>query len=180
MGLSFTIAAGLRQRSHSQVWVPWTHGYILLPQFRDSDNLEGHVPLFISPRNRVVWLYPQAGFPLRRLLRLAGLRWRYLKLPSRECDLILIWTASCIAYRYPRKCMLITRIHGNVFVNSFSSNGFTCHINIIITMCCNVQIICFGVWEPLLLVVTAYRTVTMKNRKLISVSFIGCRRSRGP
>jgi hypothetical protein len=32
---------------------------ILLSQIRDSPNLEGHVPVFISPRNRVVQIYPQ-------------------------------------------------------------------------------------------------------------------------
>jgi hypothetical protein len=49
MGLSFTVAADARQRSHS-----------LLSQIRDSPNLEGQVPVFISPRNRVAQLYPQA------------------------------------------------------------------------------------------------------------------------
>jgi hypothetical protein len=50
-GLSFTIAAGTRQRSHSRVRVPcdW-RSYITV-----SDS----------------------NFPFRRLLRLAGLRWRY-------------------------------------------------------------------------------------------------------
>jgi hypothetical protein len=33
---------------------------ILLPQIRDSPNLEGQVPVFISPRNRVARLQPQA------------------------------------------------------------------------------------------------------------------------
>jgi hypothetical protein len=37
-----------------------THDHILLSQIRDSPNLEGQVPVFISPRNRVAWLYPQA------------------------------------------------------------------------------------------------------------------------
>jgi hypothetical protein len=37
-----------------------THGHILLPQIRDSFNLEGQVPVFISPRNRVAQLYPRA------------------------------------------------------------------------------------------------------------------------
>jgi hypothetical protein len=41
----------------------------------DSSNLEGQVPLFISPRNRVI--PPGIGFPLRRPLRLSGLWWRY-------------------------------------------------------------------------------------------------------
>jgi hypothetical protein len=37
-----------------------THDHILLSQIRDSTNLEGQVPVFISPRSRVAWLYPQA------------------------------------------------------------------------------------------------------------------------
>jgi hypothetical protein len=37
-----------------------THDHILLSQIRDSTNLEGKVPVFISPRNRVARLYPQA------------------------------------------------------------------------------------------------------------------------
>jgi hypothetical protein len=51
-GLSFTIAAGPRQRSHSR-------DHILLSRVRDSPNLEGQVPVFIYPRNRVARLYPQ-------------------------------------------------------------------------------------------------------------------------
>jgi hypothetical protein len=46
------VDAGPRQLSHSQVRVP--------PQIRDSPNLEGQVPVFISLRNRVAQLYPQA------------------------------------------------------------------------------------------------------------------------
>jgi hypothetical protein len=38
-----------------------THDHILLSQIRDSPNLEGQVPVFISPRNRVARLYPQAS-----------------------------------------------------------------------------------------------------------------------
>jgi hypothetical protein len=51
-----------------------THGHILLSQIRNSRNLEGHVPVFISPRNRVAQLYPQALGSLFRCLRHAGLR----------------------------------------------------------------------------------------------------------
>jgi hypothetical protein len=70
MDQSFTIAAGPRQRSHSQVRVPpgWgsleseavrvKYGHVL-PHIRDSPNLEGQVPVFISPKNRVAQLYPQ-------------------------------------------------------------------------------------------------------------------------
>jgi hypothetical protein len=58
MGLSFTIAAGPRQRSHSRSESPGDH--FLLFQTRDSPNLEGQVHVFISPRNRVAQLYLQA------------------------------------------------------------------------------------------------------------------------
>jgi hypothetical protein len=37
-----------------------TPDYILLSQFWDSPNLEGQVPIFIFPRNRVAQLYSQA------------------------------------------------------------------------------------------------------------------------
>jgi hypothetical protein len=40
--------------------VPRTHDQILLSQFWDSPNLEGQVPIFISPRNRMAQLYHQA------------------------------------------------------------------------------------------------------------------------
>jgi hypothetical protein len=53
LGLPFTTAAVPRQRSHS-------HDHILLPQIGHSPNLEGQVPVFISPMNRVARLYPQA------------------------------------------------------------------------------------------------------------------------
>jgi hypothetical protein len=54
-----------------------THDYILVSQIQDSPNLEGQISEFISPRNRVDQLYPQALFPFLHLLRLVGLRWRY-------------------------------------------------------------------------------------------------------
>jgi hypothetical protein len=38
----------------------WTYDYILLSQIRDFPNLEGQVPLFIYPRNKVAKLCPQA------------------------------------------------------------------------------------------------------------------------
>jgi hypothetical protein len=37
-----------------------TRDLILLSQIRDPRNQEGQVPVFISPRNRVAQLYPQA------------------------------------------------------------------------------------------------------------------------
>jgi hypothetical protein len=40
-----------------------THDHILMSPIRDSPNLEGQVPVFISPRNRVAQLYSQALVP---------------------------------------------------------------------------------------------------------------------
>jgi hypothetical protein len=60
MGLSFTFAAGPRQLSYSQVRVSrdsWP--YFTIPDSRLL-NLEGQVPVFISPGNRVARLYSQA------------------------------------------------------------------------------------------------------------------------
>jgi hypothetical protein len=37
-----------------------THDHILLSQIRDSPNLEGQVPVFISPSNRAAQFHPQA------------------------------------------------------------------------------------------------------------------------
>jgi hypothetical protein len=37
-----------------------THGHILLSKIRDPSNLEGQVPVFVSPGNRLAQLYPQA------------------------------------------------------------------------------------------------------------------------
>jgi hypothetical protein len=59
-GLSFTVAAGPRQRSFLWSETRRAHDHILLSQIRDSPNMEGQVPIFISPRNRVAQLYPQA------------------------------------------------------------------------------------------------------------------------
>jgi hypothetical protein len=69
-GLSFKIAAGPRQRSHSRVRVQW-----------DS---------------RPYFTFPDSGLPFRRLLQLTGLRWRYLTPPPHGI-LILSQSQSYIA-----------------------------------------------------------------------------------
>jgi hypothetical protein len=52
--LALAIAVILKSESRR------THGHILLSQIRDSPNVGDHVPVFMSPRNRVTQLYPQA------------------------------------------------------------------------------------------------------------------------
>jgi hypothetical protein len=52
--LGLATALNLGSESHGAL------DHILLSQIRDSPNLEGQVPVFIFPRNRVAQLYPQA------------------------------------------------------------------------------------------------------------------------
>jgi hypothetical protein len=54
--LQLVLAGAVIIRSESR----GTHSHILLSQIRDSPNLKGQVPVFISPRNRMARLYPQA------------------------------------------------------------------------------------------------------------------------
>jgi hypothetical protein len=60
MGLSFTIAVGLRQRIHSQVRVSQETWPIFTVSDSRAPNLEGQVPVFISPRKRFAHLHTQA------------------------------------------------------------------------------------------------------------------------
>jgi hypothetical protein len=83
MGLSFIIAAGPRQRSHSQVLVPRNSW----PNFTVSDSRlpqpGGSGPRIYIPQEQGGPVIPPGiGLPFRRLLRLAGLRWRYSTAPQ--------------------------------------------------------------------------------------------------
>jgi hypothetical protein len=64
MGLSFTIAVGPRQRSHSQVRVPDSR-----PPQTGGPGLHIYIP---QEQGGPV-IPPGTGFPFRRLLQLAGL-----------------------------------------------------------------------------------------------------------
>jgi hypothetical protein len=89
MGLSFTIAAGPHQGSHSRVRVRGTHDHILLSQIRDFPTLEGQVPVFIFTRNRVSQLYFQAlGSFFVTSYDLQGYSW------TNECENIIIIAES--------------------------------------------------------------------------------------
>jgi hypothetical protein len=82
--LPFTFAAGPRQRSQSWVRDPRDS----LPYFSVSDSRlsqpRGPGPrIYIPQEHGGLVIPPGTGFPFRRLLRLAGLRWRYSKPPPR-------------------------------------------------------------------------------------------------
>jgi hypothetical protein len=81
-GLSFTIVAGPRQRSHSQIRVPrdsWPH--VTVSDSRLPPTWRARSPYLYPPGTGWPGYTPGTGFPFRRLLRLAGLRWRYSNPP---------------------------------------------------------------------------------------------------
>jgi hypothetical protein len=61
-GLSFTISAGPRKRSHSRVLFPQDY-HILLPLIRNFPNLEDKDPVVLSPRNMMTHLTPYRTAP---------------------------------------------------------------------------------------------------------------------
>jgi hypothetical protein len=89
MGLSFTNAAGPRQRSHSRVRVPrdsW-------PYFSVSDSRLPQpggpgLRIYIPQKQGGPVIPPGTGFPFRRLLRIAGLLWKT------KSELLYDWTRS--------------------------------------------------------------------------------------
>jgi hypothetical protein len=84
-GLSFTAAAGPRQRSYSGVRDPrgsWP--YFTVPNSRLPQPGGPGLRLYIHQEQGSRVIPPGAGFPFRRLPRLAGLRWRYSYAPPRE------------------------------------------------------------------------------------------------
>jgi hypothetical protein len=83
-GLSFRTAAGPHQRSHSQVRVPRDSQLNFAVSDSRLPQPGGQSPRIYFPQEHGGPVMPQGtGFPFRRLLRLAGLRWRYSNPPPR-------------------------------------------------------------------------------------------------
>jgi hypothetical protein len=113
MGVSFTTAAGPRHRNHFQVRVP--HGS--WPYYTVSDSRlpqPGRLGprLYIPQEQGGPVIPPDTGFPFRRLLWLAGLRWMYWTPPSYNSSV-----------RTPRK-IRVTCYQECLFTGSLSSNGW--------------------------------------------------------
>jgi hypothetical protein len=71
-----------------------THDLILLYEVRDSSNLKGSGHRIYIPQEQGSPVIPTGtGFHFRRLLRLAGLRWRYSTTPPH---------ANCITFFHAR------------------------------------------------------------------------------
>jgi hypothetical protein len=99
MGLSFTVAAlasAVISRSESQR----THDHTLLSPIRDSLNREDRVPYLYSPGTGWPGYTPSTWFPFLRLLRLAGLRWRYSTQPPHG---IVYWDLNFAPLITPRR-----------------------------------------------------------------------------
>jgi hypothetical protein len=52
--LAFATTVFIGSESHG------TYDHILLSEIQDSPNLEGQIPVFVSPKKKVAQLYPQA------------------------------------------------------------------------------------------------------------------------
>jgi hypothetical protein len=113
-GLSFTIAVGPRQRSHSRVRVRGAYDHILLSQILDSPSLEGQVP---QEQGDPV-IPPGTGFRFSRLLRLVGRRWRYSTSPPHGEPTVKLLVLVIEPRRGPHKkrffhYCLFSRFQGN-------------------------------------------------------------------
>jgi hypothetical protein len=89
MDLSFTIAAGPRQRSHSQVRIPrdsWPHFTVSDLRLPQPGGQSPHI--YIPQEQGGLVIPPGTGFPFRRPERLAGLRWRYSTPPPHGINVI--------------------------------------------------------------------------------------------
>jgi hypothetical protein len=81
-GLSLTIAADPRQRSHSRVripWDPWSYFTV-----SDSRLVQPGGPgpyIYIPQEHGGQVISPGTGFSFRHFRRLTGLRWRYSNVP---------------------------------------------------------------------------------------------------
>jgi hypothetical protein len=97
-GMSFTIAAGPRQRGHYEVRVPqdswpyFTASDSWLPQPGGTDPC-----IYIAQEKGGPVITPSTEFPFHRLLRLAGLRWRYSTAPPHgwRCFLFRVPQGNC-------------------------------------------------------------------------------------
>jgi hypothetical protein len=111
-----------------------THGS-LLSQIRDSPNLEGQVPVFMSPTNRVTWLCPQA---LGSLFVASYDSQGYGKSIRPRLHIGVTLLASIVLLITPLHeqskkhslqqnlyCCMRIRCRGNVFTEPLPSNGST-------------------------------------------------------
>jgi hypothetical protein len=92
-GLSYTIAAGPRQRSHSWIWIPLDSWPCLIVSDLKLRQPGGPGPrVYINQAQGGPLILPGTGFPFRRLLWLAEIRWRYSIQPSHRIAFLITIT----------------------------------------------------------------------------------------
>jgi hypothetical protein len=111
MGIPFTIAAGPRQRIHSWDRVPrdsWPYFAVSdsrLPQSR------GPGPrIYIPQEQDGPVIAPGTGFPFHRLLRLAGVRWKYLTPPPHGICKCVLYSLAFIFYSLTADRCILTKV----------------------------------------------------------------------
>jgi hypothetical protein len=127
--LAIAIAVILRSESRG------TNDHILLFQIRGSPNLEGPGPhIYISQEGDVPVIPPGTGFPFLRLLRLAGIRWRYSTLPPHgltiesESELLYDW-------RFTANQLVLAISSLRLMISNFFSNWT---LGVILVVLCNI------------------------------------------
>jgi hypothetical protein len=91
-GLSFTIVAGPRQRSHSRVRVPWgLRPYFTVSVLRLSQPGGPGPSIYIPQEQGGPVIAPAIGLPFRRLLQLAGLQ----RFPASPLERWLLHSNGC-------------------------------------------------------------------------------------
>jgi hypothetical protein len=127
-------------------WRQAPHDDIVLSQNRDSPNLYSQVPVFISPTEQGdPVITPDTGFPFRRLLRLAGLRWTYSHHWLRSTALAIqprygphrrhlfqdfLYCRALV--RYHNTCLLSRHLEADSFFWFHYLGLFRCHIKILL------------------------------------------------
>jgi hypothetical protein len=135
-GLSFTVAADSRQRSHSRVRNPrdfWP--YFTLSDLRHLQPGRPCSCIYIPQEQGGTVIPPGTGFLFRRFLWLAGLWWRYSNPALRREIHGLLWLYSLCTNHIENvfsnnvfDCCVRVRCRGNVFTQPLPSSGPYNHI----------------------------------------------------
>jgi hypothetical protein len=139
IGLSFTIAADPRQRRHFQVRVPGDSW----PYFTDSDSRVPQpggsgVHIYIPQEQGCPVIPPGTGFPFRRLLRFAGLRWRFSNPPPHGVRIRVTLRSSLYTYNIgstPRENTVSQQFlycYRGVFIPPLHRNGSSSSVSCVL------------------------------------------------
>jgi hypothetical protein len=155
------------------------HDHILQSQIRDSHKQEHQVHVFFIPQEQGGPVIPPGtGFHFRRLLLLAGLRWRYLNPPPgglTDCSNCLAYNISAqTAQKMPffcccfqllpcRHACLRSRYSVTAVVFLFISRSFPSKVS----TCLNIFISLFLTFQAYVSPLISYRPILNKNKLIL-------------